>query len=247
MGAAVGFDRLLNVGNRLIYHKVFMRPPGLNADIQNAAESVREIVDTDFEILGTNSSSDDATIDTEGGVKIQTDGADGDEVIILPHLDASQSAWATTQWDTAKEVHWETLIEVADSGTVANMIVWAGLKLTNTKVIATDDDQVMFRYEDDVGSGQWQFITSRAGVDTQYTVPTSVVAAVAAATRYKLRIEIYSDRTVQGFINDVPVRATDFPALTSLTTLIPYIGVAADGAAAAKDITVKYITISRLY
>jgi len=217
-----------------------MRPPALNADIQNAAEATREIVDTEFEILGTNASSDDATISTSGGVTIETDGADNDFVVILPHLDASQSAWATTLWDTAKSPSFETTIETGAS--VASTEIWAGFKLTNVFLETTDDDQAYFFYDSVTTS--WKFITSRAGTDTIYTVPLDICPAVAASTLYRLRIEVYSDRTCMGFINDRPIRATNFAALTSLTTLKPYVGVMA-AAAAAKKITVKYIEVGR--
>lgn len=220
-----------------------MRPPGLNADIQNAAESAREIVDTEFELLGTNASSDDATIATGGGVTIETDGADNDSAIVLPHLDASQSAWTSTKWDTAKSPSFEAGVETGAS--VADVEIWAGYKLTNTHVVATDDDQIYFRYDPTVSS-YWTFVVSRAGVDTTYVVPADVCAAVATATLYRLRIEVYSDRTVMGFINDRPISPTRFAAVTSLTTLIPYVGVQAQ-AAAAKKITVKYIECGRAY
>lgn len=219
-----------------------MRPPGLNADIQNAAESAREIVDTEFELLGTNASSTDATISTSGGVTIETDGADNDFEVILPHLDASQSAWATTVWDTAKSPSFETTIETGAS--VADTEIWAGFKLTNVFLKTTDDDSIYFLYDSVTTS--WQFNVSRAGTDETYTVPLDICAAVAASTRYRLRIEVYSDRTCMGFINDKPIRATRFAAVTSLTTLIPYVGVMA-ATGAAKAITVKYIECSRAY
>ena len=42
--------RLLSHHNRFNLVKTFTRPPGLNADIQNSAESARMIVDADFEV-----------------------------------------------------------------------------------------------------------------------------------------------------------------------------------------------------
>lgn len=244
MGAELRYDRSFDYANRLTYTKIFMRPPGLNADIQNAAEATREIVDQEFELLGTNAASTCATISTTGGCKLTTTTSSSDSCIILPHLDTSQSAWATTLWDTAKSPSFETTVETAAS--VASMTIWAGFKLTNTPVVATDNDQVFFRYQDTQGSGSWQFIHSVSDTDTTYTVPTSVCAAVAVSTRYRLRIEIDGDRKVMGFINDIPIRATKFPAVTSLTTLIPYCGVLT-GTTAAKIATFKYIECGRAY
>lgn len=212
--------------------------PSVNADIQNAAEATRMIADPDFEVLGTNASSDDVTFYVEGGVTIETDGADGDEVIILPHLDANQSAWAQVTWGTDQETHWEC--DLSTSTNITNAIVWAGLKLTNTEVTATDDNQVFFRYEDDVNGGKWQAIDSIAGVDTA----TDSGVTVATSTRYHLKVVILADRTARMYINGALIKTTS--ALANTTDLIPYIGVAADGAAAAKKINVHSQAISRL-
>jgi len=38
-------------------------------------------------------------------------------------------------------------------------------KLTNTPVVATDDNSCFFRYQSSVNSGKWQLNCSRAGVD----------------------------------------------------------------------------------
>lgn len=244
MASEVAFDRWLDHGPRCIYHKTWMRPPGINADIQSTAEATREIVDPEFELLGLNAVSTVATISTTGGCKLITTTGATDGAIILPHLDASQSAWATTLWDTAKSIRMETQLL---AGTVATCVFASGFKQTGTSVIVTDDDQVYFRYAAADASGQWQYISSIAGTDTSYTVPTSIIAAVAASTRYRLRIEVYSDRTHMGFINDVPVRARPFDALTSLTTLIPYPLIVLNASGAAKTETCEWATVSKLW
>lgn len=210
--------------------------PGINADIQNAAESVRMVTDPNFEILGTNASSDDVTYDSEGGILFTTDGADGDEVILLPHLDANLSAWSQWTWGTDKQVVWECLIR---TGAITNCIVWAGLKLTNTEVTATDADQCFFRYENGVNTGKWQAISSIGGTDDA----ADSGVTVAAGTFYRLKIVIAADRTARMYINGVLVETT--AALTDATDLIPYIGVAADGAAEAKNLVIYNQSISR--
>jgi hypothetical protein len=212
--------------------------PGLNADIQNAAEATREIADPDFELLGTNATSGSSAINAEGGVRLTTAGADGDEVILVPHLDASQSAWGLVTWGTDREVEWECFIKSGSN--ITNAIIWAGLKLTNTEVTVTDNDQVFFRYEDDVNSGKFQAIYSIGGTDTA----TDAAVTVATSTQYHLRISIDASRIARMYINDALVATST--ALTDATDLIPYIGVAADGAAAAKSIDVYGQAISRI-
>lgn len=211
--------------------------PGLNADLASATESVRVIADRTFEILGTNATSALCTYNVEGGLTITTAGADADSMIILPHLDVLQTAWALTTWGTDRSTRWECFIQ--SGANITNAIIWAGLKLTNTPVTATDADQVFFRYEDDVISGDWQAVSSIGGTDD--ALDTNI--AVAVTTQYHLVIVIDSARLAKMYINGVLVKTT--AALTS-GDLIPYIGVEADGAAAAKAISVYGQAISRI-
>ena len=211
--------------------------PGLNADIQNAAESTRMITDPDFEILGTNATTALVTFYVEGGLLLTTAGADGDQMILVPHLDANQSAWSQVTWGTDQEVVWEAFIQT--TANITNAIIWAGLKLTNTEVVATDNDQVFVRYEDDVNSGKFQAVWSIGGTDT--TTDTGVTAAVS--TRYHIQVVIDASRIARFYLNGSLVATTT--ALTNATDLIPYIGVAADGAAAAKSLRIHGQVIER--
>ena len=211
--------------------------PGKNADIQNAAESTRMVTDPDFELLGTNAVSTDVTYNPEGGIIMETVGADGDEDILCPHLDANQSAWAQTTWGTDQNVRWECRIKTGAN--ITNCIIWAGLKLTNTEVTITDANQAFFRYEDDNNNGEWEAISSVGGADDEHD--TGVVVAVD--TDYHLVIDIQSDRTAKFYINGTLVETS--AALADAIDLIPYIGVAADGAAAAKSLIVRSQSIIR--
>lgn len=203
--------------------------PALNA-------AIAAIYDQDFEILGTNASADDVTV-ADVGWKMETDGADGDEVILVPHLDAGQTPWTMVKWGTDNQVEWECMFVTGTS--IANTIVWGGLKLTNTEVVATDNDQVFVRYEDDVNGGKFQVVYSIGGVD--YTVDSLI--AVAASTKYHVEIKINDERKASVYINGAFICETR--QLTNAVDLIPYVGVAADGAAAAKHITYLGQAISR--
>lgn len=228
----------INQRYRLVWVAGQRGKPGLNADIQNAAEGTRMITDPDFEILGTNASSDDVTFYAEGGITFQTDGADGDEVILLPHLDANQTAWTQVTWGTDQEVRWECAIRT--DANIDNAIIWAGLKLTNTEVTTTDDNQAFFRYENGVNSGKWQAISSIGGTDDA----ADSGVTVAINTVYHLVVEIDSSRVARFYINGTLVETSG--ALTDTTDLIPYIGVATDGAAEAKTLHIRGQAISRL-
>jgi len=206
--------------------------PVLNADIAL-------LYDQDFEILGTNATADDVTYNAEGGITFETDGADGDEVILLPHLDANQTPWTQVTWGTDQEVIWSCHIKTDAS--IGNCIIWAGLKLTNTEVTGTDADQAFFRYENGVNSGKWQAVSSIGGADDAHDSGVTV----AINTAYHLVIAIASDRTAKFYINGALVETS--AALTDATDLIPYIGVAADGAAEAKKLHVRGQKISRAF
>jgi len=212
--------------------------PGLNADIQNAAEAVRMIADPDFEILGSNASSDDVTFHPEGGIKIETDGGGTDAVIVLPHLDANQSAWTQVTWGTDQQTEWEG--EIKTGSAITAQVIHAGLKLTNTPTVATDDDQVFIRYEAGVNSGKFQVIYSIAGVDV--TVDSGIT--VAADTRYHFRVAIDASRIARVYINGLLVATST--ALTNAVDLIPYIGIL-EAAAAAKHMYLYGQAISRVY
>lgn len=198
-----------------------------------------------FELLGTNEVSSDCTLCTTGGFNLTTHGGSTDSAIVLPHLTAGYSPWTTTLWNTAKRPAWEATVRSGSVITLAKY--WAGLKLTNTPTLTTDNDYVCFTYSTAVGGGIWQMSYGIANTDYVYTVPTSIVAAVAASTIYNLRIEVNSDRTFMGYINGKPIANVPFGALTSLTTFIPYIGVISLTDAVAKTIEVKNITLSQDY
>ena len=107
--------------------------PSLNADIQNATEGTRMIADPDFEVLGTNASSDDVTFNAEGGLVIETDGGDNDQVIILPHLDANQSAWAQVTWGTDQATVWECYIKTS---VITSATIWARIESSSPFTMA---------------------------------------------------------------------------------------------------------------
>jgi len=213
--------------------------PSLNADIQNAAEATRMIVDPDFEVLGTNMTSALSTFNAEGGITLTTAGADADQAILVPHLDANQSAWTQWTWGTDQQVRWSC--GFATEGSIANCIIWAGLKLSNVPVTATNAHQAFFRYEDDNNNGDWEAINSIAGLDDAHD--TNIAAAIN--TDYVFNIDIDRSRVARFYLNGTLVE-TSAPLTTGID-LIPYIGVMADGAAAAKAITLHWQRISRVY
>lgn len=223
---------LRNATGRVYYEEFFNQPPAINTDIGVATN-------LDYEVLGTNMTSALVTYSTtSAGIVMTTAGADNDQGILTPHLDTKQTALAGTLWGTENQVVWEAAITVGDD-IATGLLLWAGLKLTNTPTIATDDDQVFFRFSTDDSDTNWEIVYSIGGTDT--TVDSGV--AVAANTQVKFRIDIDSDRKAHFYINDVEI--TKSTALTNDVDLIPYIGIQALSGT-AEFVTVHYEKISRI-
>lgn len=258
-------DSLKDTGRYYLY-EYFTQKPCLNATLAANTPNATEIAasfaaNKNFEILGTNASDDDVTFSaTVGGIQMQTDGGDNDQIIVLPHLDTNQTAWANVNWGTENQTEWECSIRT--DSTITNMAFWAGLKLTNTAVYATDADQIYFLYatDDDMGA-----LTTNANLHAVYSVGgtdyiTNLGIAVAANTNYHLKITIDSSRRASVFVNGTQYSltsattaggvltgtgATKSLALTNDIDLIPYVGLQSLSAA-ANTLTLSYEAISRV-
>lgn len=238
--------RGLNMGrDRYELVERFNRAPKLNADMASGTEATREVANVDFELLGTSAVSADTALYVESGFTLSTHGATNDSSIILPHLDTQQSAWATTTWGTDQLTRWEAVIQTPTA--VTSCIIWAGLKLTNTPTLATDNDQAYFMLDTGAGADatKWHCIYSISGTDTDAAAANAsvTIAAVAATTTYHLVVDIDSSRIARFYINGV--LAGTSTALTTAVDLIPYIGIKDLSAGSARGLRVFKTAISR--
>ena len=252
---------------RVYLDEWFLQRPGLNANIdQVSTVEVQRALNRNWEALGTNMTTALCTFATTGaGVLVTTATADQDQGILLPHLDTAATAWAGTLWGTENSVHFETSLQIP---ALDNQKVWAGLKLTNDQLVATDDDQMFFKYQTDATNSEafddfakWHFVHSIGGTDHISVLPITV----AVDTPYHFKIEVGSDRKATIFVNGIQYNVTTTSgstggtavtavqagkqavktaALTDDVDLIPYVGIEA-GAAAAEAVNVHYICCSR--
>ena len=252
---------------RFYLEEWFLQRPGLNANIDQASTvEVQRALNRNWEALGTNMTTALCTFaTTSAGVLATTAGADEDQAILTPHLDTAATAWAGTLWGTENSVSFETSIMLP---ALDNQKVWAGLKLTNDQLVATDANQIFFKFQTDATNSEafttfanWHVVHSIADTDYISRLPI----AVAANTPYHLKIEIDSDRKATVFVNGVQynltgtsgstggtavtavqpgVAATKSAALTNDIDLIPYIGIEA-GDGAAEAVNVHYVACSR--
>jgi len=247
---------------RVYFDEWFLQRPGLNANIdQVSTVEVQRALNRNWEALGTNMTTALCTFaSTSGGVLATTAGADQDQAILTPHLDTAATAWAGTKWGTENETHFETSIMLP---AIDNQKVWAGLKLTNDQLVATDANQVFFKFQTDATNSEaftdftkWHFVHSIGGTDYISQLPITV----AANTPYHLKITIDSDRKASIFVNGIQYNVTSTSgstggtavttgttksaALTNDIDLIPYVGIEA-GAAAAEAVNCHYVCCSR--
>lgn len=216
---------------RYYLEEFFNQVPQLNASIAVNAN-------LNFELTGTNAANADSLHSaTIGGLEIHTAGANNDQIIIGPHTDTKQSAWSVISWGTENQVDWESTIRT--SASIADIILFAGLKTSNSPTVAADNDKAIFRYSTADGNTTWQAIYSIGGVDT--TVDTGVT--VAANTIYRFWINIDSSRIARFYINDTLVATST--ALTNDVNLLVFSGVQAL-AAAQKQMVISHEKISRI-
>lgn len=213
-------------GSRKFLYEDFRQLPGINADV-GISKNVN------FELLGTGAVSADLSFNAGGGINLATHGGATDSAIVLPHLDSIQTLWAVANlFYPSASPQWGCRFKT--DAALTNTTIWAGLKLTNTPVVATDNDQVVIRYQAGTDT-YWQVTYSIGGTDV--TTSCTSIAAVAAATEYKFWITVDSSRIARVWINDVLVVTTT--ALTTNAQLIPYVGVLSATDATAKKIILR--------
>ena len=258
---------------RFYLEEYFYQRPGLNAiniidpDADSASDlAITQAANKNFETLGTSMTTALTTFaSTSAGILMTTATADQAQGILLPHLDTNQTVWSGTKWGTENQVQWECSIQAAQTD---NEKIWAGLKLTNDQLLATDDDQVYFKFQTDATNSEaftsysyWHLVHSIGGTDYISRTPVTF----AANTPYHLKIVIDSDRKMTYFINGIQYNVTTTAgstlgtavtavqpgsaavksaALTNDVNLIPYIGIE-NGDAAAAVLNVHYTAISR--
>lgn len=231
LGLEAAFSRL---PKRYELLEVFDKLPALNAVVAITNN-------LNFEVLGTNATTALPAFNARGGMTLTTAGADNDQMIVLPHLDAEQTAWTTFIPNHLPE--WECVVELPS---IASVNVWAGLKLTNTNTVATDADQAYFVFDPGAdhaatASANWQVIHSVNGTDVETTLGSRW--AVAANTRYRLGIKVPADLKARFYIDGVLVH-TAATAFDGTEALIPYVAVEAS-TGSAKTLNLYWERVSR--
>lgn len=232
---------------RAVYQENFRQLPVLNASVlitdtdpTLAQMALRFRANRDWELAGTNAVDGSAAFSDGGGVTLTTAGASADQVILRPQLDTNQTALAAAKFNTSDEP--AMLVSLKTGASVADVTVWAGLKLTDTGTQATDNDQAYFRYNPAEGEGKWQAVVSRGGVDQAGVALGD--EAVSASTAYVLCVALDRERRAVFYVNGELLYTA--ATLTGNVDLKPSVGVQAS-VAAAKGLTVRDAAVSKLH
>lgn len=201
-----------------------------------------------FDLTGTGTPSApqlNASVTGQSGVNLTTTNVSSDSSQLFP---VAASIWGTTFPPTANITsRFEAMVRVP--ATITTMQIYVGLKLTDTPVPATDNDQVLFVYDTSnttlnptnlTANANWNVIDSVANTDTA----TNTGLAVTASTNYRLTITLGTDSRARCYINGNLVRTT--AVLTTAAALIPTCGVVTRGAV-VRTLGVRWFRATRTY
>jgi len=259
---------------RQFLNEVFLQRVATNGDVANDnANKNFELVHTGGEAPQTTQSCKFPKDGVGTGIVIQTYNAAGDNVVVAPHLDTlgageEQSQWSGIKFGTGNEVEWECSIFLPINSN-ANSKHWAGLKLTNDHLIATDATQAFFKYQSSATNGETfsdfsklHFVYSVSGTDYVSQLPIDLNKAGSASEPngpYHLRIKIDAARKISIFVNGIQYNVTTTAgtsgtavtsgtgkslALADNVNLIPYIGCETENATNT-SLGIQYQSISK--
>jgi hypothetical protein len=225
-----------------VLRDTFVQRPILSGDydpstINQAAVRLLTGANRDFSVAGTAATA--SVLAVGGGVTLTTATSTNDQSILQPRVDINsiaQTQWRTAGFTAAKQLRFRALVSLSN---VASVRFMAGLKLTNTPTLATDDDQAMFHFDTAVGTA-WRVVDSNAGTDNTQAVGVTV----AATTDYLLDI-VVKEAIPTYYINRVKV-AGGKALKTADATLIPFVGIQTL-TTAAKAFTIKHLLVARTH
>ena len=210
----------------------------LNGTFDDAEAEALAFANKDWELSGTNAADAGATFATIGGVTLTTTTTANDQIIVGGHTDTGVSPLANIDWSTGHGICFYQKIYTGTS--LADSVIIAGFKKTNTPVIATDTDQAFFRIED----GALSCVASNAGVDE--TIATGVT--LGASSVYGLYVVVSpNDRKATFFLQTpgfVWKELGQSEALAEDVDLLPFIGIQTT-AASAKSVTLLQTALGK--
>jgi len=182
-----------------------------------------------WELKGTNADEGKSVWGgTQPGLKLTTESADADQMIILPKLGntgiyyggphpagGDVSAWRSTRFFAQYETECE--IAITSPLAITTVAFFAGMKMTATGAYQTDNEQAYFLFatDDDLGA-----LTTNANLHFVYSISntdyvTNLGITVAADTVYRLRLAFDENNKMSVFVNGVQYGLTHTPTGTT--------------------------------
>ncbi len=149
------------------------------------------------------------------------------------------AGWAWAQTDVRVEVNpaWEYIMKTgANASDIANTRIWCAF-CTAAALDQSDagvGNVAGFRYSTGAGDTNWQAVTRNAGTGLNTVTDTGV--AVAANTRYVLRIDASDPTSIKFYINGTLVVTTTTTLPVTTTTGSPYATITNLSAGTARNI-----------
>ena len=199
-----------------------------------------------------------------GGIILKTAGEVNDEVILI---NKNFERSTVGLWKTDREIEWECKIKTPDSaGGIADLCIWAGLKITNTHLYtnASDTDQAYFLYSTDTTGGgvdtdgKLYFIYSTSNGVAKANYITNLGLKLYHNKLYNLKIRIDGDMKISIYVDNSQVGISNTTAAALATNSIdkslaltnkdlkPYIGIKNVGTGGSKNLIVCYQKLSKI-
>lgn len=246
---------------RIFFRHEFNQLPALSTQFfAYSAKSSGRVINNEWMISGANmqgfNSARGSYFDTSGDglIWLGASSKSSNRLTLRPRpngaVNKAYSKWASMLWGTDEEVRFDTTIKTsaaaAAATTTSGEMILAGLVLTHAfddhsgSPTITDDDQVQFVRDNRKSATRLYVLTSIGGTDAFHDTGIDL----AASTRYRLQLDIQSDRTVKAYVNRTLVATTS--ALTTAKNLIPHIAMRANGNLAARGrVGVYYVEMSK--
>ncbi len=186
---------------------------------------------------------DVALITTNGGaLRLDTAAADGDQVV-LTTSQATSIFGDGAFWDTDLQPGFYATVRLdTAANSLHNARIFMGLKLSNTDVLGTDDDQAIWHMDANALTTPqpWSTVTSNTDVDI-----TRLYRNAEASTVVGLGVLLDEGRRPHYFFNGNHVG--EGAGLRSLATVRPFIGVASRGQAEQKILDIRNMWLCQRY
>jgi hypothetical protein len=198
-----------------------------------------------------------------GGMLLTTSATNLHQAIVHPNSSSGHNALNSGVFKTGSRLEFQTSVIFPVVPGTLDYSFLAGLKLTDTPLVATDDNQAMFIFGNSTALVGASTLASTTNFLFAYSIGgtdyiTDLGLPVVANREYHLKFSMDKNRKIKVFINGIQFGLTstsgsmgttatntydESTALTTNISLYPVVGIQTTGA--AESVVVNYIKVSR--